>query len=57
MRDNLEAMRDKNTEAHTGHVQHPLCHHKAHWEEEVGRRNERQNDERQGLREENRQTN
>lgn len=51
MRQDLEAVSDQDTEAHTGHVEHPLCHHEAHGEEEVGRGDERQDDQGQGLEE------
>lgn len=44
-------MCDKNTEAHARHIKHPLCHNKAHREEEVGCRNKRQDYQRQGLKE------
>lgn len=47
--DDLEAVRHQDTEAHAGHVQDPLGHHETHREEEVGRRNERQHDQRQSL--------
>lgn len=47
--DNLESMCKKNTEAHTGYIKYPLCNNKSHWEEEVGCRNKRQDNQRQGL--------
>lgn len=47
--DNLESMCKKNTEAHTGDIKNPLCNNKSHWEEEVGRRNKRQDSQREGL--------
>lgn len=51
MRNNLESMCNKNTEAHTGHIKHPLCHNKTHREEEVGCRNKRQDNQRKSLKE------
>lgn len=51
MGDNPEAMCHEDTESHTGHIEHPLCHHKAHREEEVGGWDEGENDQRQGLEE------
>lgn len=52
MRDDLEAMCDQNAEAHTGNIQYPLGHDEAHGEKEVGRRDERQDDQRQRLQKE-----
>lgn len=51
MRDDLESMCDKDTETHTGHIKDPLCHDKAHREEEIGCRNKRKNYQRQALKE------
>lgn len=44
-------MRNQNAEAHAGHVEHSLGHDEAHREEEVGRRDEGQHDQREGLEE------
>lgn len=49
MGNNPEAMCHEDTESHTGHIEHPLCHHKAHREEEVGGWDEGENNQRQGL--------
>lgn len=49
LRYNLESVCKKNTEAHTGYIKNPLCNNKPHWEEEVGCRNKRQDDQREGL--------
>lgn len=49
--ENLEAVRNQNAEAHAGHIEHSLRHDKTHGEEEVGRRDERQDDQREGLKE------
>lgn len=49
LRYNLESMCKKNTEAHTGYIKNPLCNNKPNWEEEVGCRNKRQDDQREGL--------
>lgn len=49
LRYNLESVCKKNTEAHTGYVENPLCNYKPHWEEEVGCRNKWQDDQREGL--------
>lgn len=42
--ENLEAVCNQNAEAHAGHIEHTLCHDKTHGEEEVGGRDERQDD-------------
>lgn len=49
LRDNLESMCKKNTEAHTRHIKNPLCNNKPHWEEEVGCGNKWQDDQRESL--------
>lgn len=51
LEENLEAVRNQNAEAHAGHIEHSLRHDKTHGEEEVGRRDERQDDQREGLKE------
>lgn len=49
--ENLEAVCNQNAEAHAGHIEHTLRHDKTHREEEVGCRDERQDDQREGLQE------
>lgn len=53
MRDDPESVCDEDTKAHAGHIEDPLRHHEAHREEEVGRRDEGQDHQRQGLHERN----
>lgn len=42
-------MGHQDAEAHAGYVEHALGHHEAHGEEQVGRRDEGENNQRQSL--------
>lgn len=45
-----EAVSHQDAEAHAGDVKHALGHHEAHGEEEIGRWDEREDEQRKSLR-------